>query len=111
MKKYTSDRYLSDVGAVMATRLTLLPMMWMVAPRTAARETRRMFSEKEDACNALQQQLMLAPMTFWLDLWQGILEGDRDGGLSRARGAAERRFSQPYTSRVRANKRRLTRRI
>jgi len=109
MNKYTSERYLSDVAAVMASRLTLLPMMWFLDPRQAERETRKMFSEKEDAYSALQQQLLLAPMKFWLDLWQGAFEGDRDGGLSRAQRAAERRISHPYTSRVRANKQRLSR--
>jgi len=109
MNKYTTERYLNDVAAVMASRLTLLPMMWLLDPRLAERETRKMFSEKEDAYSALQQQLLLAPMNFWLDLWKGAFEGDQDGGLGRAQRAAERRISQPYTSRVRANKQRLSR--
>jgi len=109
MNKYTTERYLNDVVAVMAMRLSRLPMMWVLDPGKAQHETRKMFSEKEDAYCALQQQLLFAPMTFWLDLWQGAFEGDRDGGLRRAQSAAERRISHPYTSRVRANKQRLSR--
>lgn len=84
-------------------------MMWMFNPGDAARETQKMFSEKEDAMKALQQQMMFAPMMFWCDTWNGVLKGDSDLGINRAREAAEHRMSEPYTSRVSANRKRLSR--
>lgn len=67
-----------------------------------------MFSEKEDAWLAVQQQVFLAPTMFWMQMWHGVLDGDQDGGLSRASRSANQRFSVPFTSRVRANRKRLT---
>ena len=62
-------------------RLTALPFWWMTDPSRASRETKKMFGEKEDAFFAMQQELMMAPARFWLDAWQGMLGGDRDGGI------------------------------
>lgn len=91
----------------MAARLTVLPLWWLTDPTRADRETRRMVSEKEDAWLALQRQLVLAPSRFWLEMWQGMLNGDKDSGLARATHAAGQSLSVPYTSRVRANRKRL----
>lgn len=109
MKKKASDRFAEDVASVMSMRLTALPSWWMVDPRKADRETRRMFTEKGHAFVSAQQQLMLAPMLFWMDIWRGMASGDRDGGLHRAQAAGSRRVSAPYRSRVTANRRRLAR--
>ncbi len=108
MNRESSERFAGDVATVMTLRLASLPFMWMTNPKKAERETKKMFSEKEDAFMAAQQQMMLAPTLFWFDLWQGMLKGDRDGGVARASNLAEKRLFQPYQSRVSANKKRLS---
>lgn len=108
MKDNKTYSYMMDVASVMAMRLTMLPMMWMFNPAKAEKETKKMFSEKEDAFKEAQKQLMTAPMNFWLDAWQGMSSGDKDSGLGRAQREAEKRISRPYVSRVSANRRRLS---
>ena len=108
MKSKESDKFVNDVVTVMAMRLSMLPMMWMLDPAKAEKETRQMFSEKEDAMQESIRQVMAAPMMFWFDAWQGLLSGDKDGGIRRARQQAENRISSPYKSRVSANRRRLS---
>ena len=103
-----SARFATDVATVMAMRLTALPFWWMTDPSRASRETKKMFGEKEDAFVAMQQELMMAPARFWLDAWQGMLSGDRDGGLAHAGRTLERRVSAPYRNRVSGNRRRLS---
>ena len=99
---------MNDVATVMTMRLSMLPMMWMLDPAKAEKETRKMFSEKEDAMQESIRQMMTAPMMFWFDAWQGIIGGDKDGGIGRAQQQAEKRISSPYKSRVSANRRRLS---
>lgn len=108
MKTGKIDPFMGDVATVMAMRLSSLPMLWLLDPAKAERETRKMFSEKEDAYVAACRQMTLAPMYFWMDAWQGVLQGERDGGLSHAFRRSQERVSQPYRSRVSANKRRLS---
>ncbi len=84
------------------------PVMWMLDPAKAEKETRQMFSEREDAMQESIRQMMAAPMMFWFDAWQGLLSGDKDGGIRRAQQQAENRISSPYKSRVSANRRRLS---
>ena len=102
------DKYTENVGAVMTMRLASLPMWWMTDPARAERETRKMFSEKEDAFTEVQQQMMLAPAMFWFDLWRGFLRGDKDGGVGNAMDTAERKITKPFVSRVGANRKRLS---
>ena len=109
MKNKKPERFANDVATVMTLRLSMLPMMWMLDPAKAEKETRKMFSEKEDALQESVRQMMLAPVMFWFDVWQGLLKGDSDGGMRRARQMSEKRLSSPYTSRVSANRRRLSR--
>ena len=109
MKSKNPERFANDVATVMSMRLSMLPMMWMLDPSKAEKETRKMFSEKEDALQESVRQMMLAPVMFWFDVWQGLLKGDSDGGMRRARQMSEKRLSSPYTSRVSANRRRLSR--
>ena len=109
MKNKKPERFANDVATVMTLRLSMLPMMWMLDPAKAEKETRKMFSEKEDALHESVRQMMLAPAMFWFDVWQGLLKGDSDGGMQRARQMSEKRISSPYTSRVNANRRRLSR--
>lgn len=108
MKNKKAEHFVTDVASVMALRLSMLPVMWMLNPAKAEIETRKMFSEKEDAMQDMVNQMMTAPMMFWADLWQGALNGDLDGGIRRARRLAESRISHPYTSRVSSNLRRLS---
>ena len=108
MKNQKSEHFANDVATVMTLRLSMLPLMWMLDPAKAQKETRKMFSEKEDAMQESVRQLMVAPMMFWFDSWQGLLSGDSDGGMQRARQMSEKRISSPYTSRVSANRRRLS---
>lgn len=108
MNNSKSDKFVNEVATVMAMRLAMLPMMWMLNPAKAEKETRKMFSEKEDAMQESIQQMMVAPMMFWFDAWQGLLNGDKDGGIRRAQQQAENRISSPYLSRVSANRRRLS---
>ena len=107
VKTSKPENYLMDVATVMTMRLTSLPMMWMFNPLKAEKETRKMFSEKEDALLEMQKQLMQAPALFWYDMWTGMLSGDNDAGWQRAQRKAENRLTRPYTSRVSANRRRL----
>ncbi len=107
MKTSKPENYLMDVATVMTMRLTSLPMMWMFNPLKAEKETRQMFSEKEDALREMQNQLMQAPAMFWYDMWTGMLSGDSDAGWQRAQSKAENRITRPYKSRVSANRRRL----
>ena len=107
MNKNDLDQYAENVGMVMASRLASLPLWWMTDPARAQKETNKMFAEKEDAFGEMQQQMLLAPATFWIEMWTGFLRGDSDGGFGRAMRAAERNITKPYTSRVGANRRRL----
>lgn len=108
MKNIKPDHFMNDVATVMTMRLSMLPMMWMLNPAKAEKETRQMFSEKEDALQESTKQMMAAPVMFWFDLWQGLLRGDKDGGVGNAQQQAENRISSPYKTRVIANRRRLS---
>ncbi|ASJ75743.1 hypothetical protein [Granulosicoccus antarcticus] len=108
MNNNKSEKFVSDVASVMAMRLAMLPMMWVLDPAKAEKETKKMFSEKEDAMQESIQQMIIAPMMFSFDVWQGLLNGDKDGGIGRAQEQAEKRISSPYLSRVSANRRRLS---
>lgn len=110
MKNKKPERFVNDVATVMTMRLSMLPMMWIFDPAKAEKETRKMFSEKEDALQESARQMMVAPMMFWIDVWQGLMNGDEDGGMQRARKLNEKRIASPFTARVSANRRRLSKR-
>jgi len=108
MNRSQFEQYYQNVGVVMSVRLAMLPWWWVSDPVRAEKETRKMFSEKEAAFSEVQSRMALTPTQFWYELWCGFVRGDADGGVGRATRSAELKLISPYTSRVSASRKRLS---
>ena len=97
---------LTDAAAVIPMRLALLPMIWLRSPDAAEREVRTMFSEKTAAATEAAFELWTAPMRYWSGLATMTVRPTRKG-FDRALADANRRSATPYSSRVKANRKRL----
>ncbi len=101
----------NDSASVITTRLAQLPWQWLYAPQDAHSETQLMFSEKQAAWLETQWVIAQTPWLFWMDAWAGGLILNPKGAIQHASSKAQRRLSGPMHKRVRANRRRLKRRI
>ena len=97
---------LGETAAVIPMRLALLPMIWLRSPDAAEREVRTMFSEKSAAATEAAFELWTAPLRYWSGLATMTVAPTRKG-FDRAVADANRRSATPYSSRVKANRKRL----
>ncbi|MFK7889250.1 MAG: hypothetical protein AB8B63_00420 [Granulosicoccus sp.] len=96
--------------AVIAMRITTLPLLWMSDPGKAARETQKMFSEKPEAVGETLMVVMQAPMRFWFDTMAACLSANPQSAIASAMIDSSRRAARPSNRRVRANRKRLGKR-
>ena len=97
---------LTDAATVIPVRLALLPTIWLRSPDAAEREVRTMFSEKSAAATEAAFELWTAPLRYWSGLATMTIRPTRKG-FDRAVADANRRSAAPYSSRVKANRKRL----
>lgn len=98
----------NESAEVVTSRIAQLPWMWLRSPATAEAETRRMFSEKQDAMLETQWVLWQMPAQFWADAFANDLMFKPDQAIQSASKKANQRLIGPSHKRVSANRKRLS---
>lgn len=96
--------------AVIVLRVTKLPLLWMSDPVKAAGETHKMLSEKPKAAGETLMIVMQAPVKLWFDTMAACLSANPQAAIARAMIDNSRQTARPSNRRVRANRKRLSKR-
>ena len=102
-------RLAHSAPGVINLRMAMLPWMMLTEPAKAMDEFQRMVSEKQEAVHETMVAFGQIPLHLWMDTWNACFTMTPQRAIGNAMIKSSRRLASPYSRRVSANRRRLSR--